>query len=379
MVRFRSGPVARIVGAGIGLLALWLVVATGARAAGTVTLEGYVWGASLEGGTQITVHRGEGATVRIDEYPNLTATAAADGYWTLEVPDRANITPCTEYEGHHPMCDQTFFTRGRDLNQVNFQMVENLIGSVLAAASGAETITLPSGVKRVKQCAIVSTFFEKEKRSYLDFQDFLDDMPHGIAGARAEAAPTAGGTPLAGPIYYNESVIPQTDLIESSRDGGVMWVNIPPGTYTVTATHSTARFSQFQATCRDGRLINANPPWGLYEMARTEEPNPAVLPGPGPGSRLEARVTAAKVVRSGHRRQVRVRIRTTEPVTARVSVMQGRQHTSVKSELRRSGLVRLPLNASFRAGSLRAVVTITDRNRNRSRTNLRLYAPKSRP
>lgn len=64
-----------------------------------------------------------------------------------------------------------------------------------------------------------------------------------------------------------------------------MWPNVPEGVYTITASHPTKRMASFRATCASGRIINANPPWGLYELDPGEETNPAALapPEPTPG------------------------------------------------------------------------------------------------
>ncbi len=47
---------------------------------------------------------------------------------------------------------------------------------------------------------------------------------------------------------------------------------MPAGVYTIAAHDPVTRFASFVATCRPGRVVNANPPWGLYELAL---PNPA--------------------------------------------------------------------------------------------------------
>ena len=354
--------------------AIWFFGASPATAAKTVTMEGHVWGASLEG-IEIVTHRGSGATVYIAERPKLRTTAAEDGYWSLEVPDGMNITPCAELDGHHPMCVQTFFTRGRNLNQVNFQMVVDLIAGLLGTLSGGEMVKGPGGSPRVKECAIVSTFFEKEKRSFPDFQDYLEAMPHGVAGATAVATSEKGKV-LPGPIYYNEMVMPDRSFTASSRDGGVMWVDIPPGVYTITSSHPTARFAPFQATCRKGRLINANPPWGLYEMARTEEPNPAVLPA-DKDETVSGRVLAAKVVRASKRRVLRVKVKAGEKLTARIEARQGKRRVTRRSNLKTGRrTISIPLNKNFKSGSLRTKITLIDKAGNREASVTRLNVPK---
>jgi hypothetical protein len=54
----------------------------------------------------------------------------------------------------------------------------------------------------------------------------------------------------------------------SSIDGGVVWTRVPAGVYRVRAHHPSTRFASFVATCRPGRVVNANPPWGLHELGR---------------------------------------------------------------------------------------------------------------
>ena len=41
---------------------------------------------------------------------------------------------------------------------------------------------------------------------------------------------------------------------------------MPSGVYTVKARKAGTRFASFDATCEPGRVVNANPPWGLHEL-----------------------------------------------------------------------------------------------------------------
>jgi|GEM_PF-695497 len=356
----RFTALASLLAVAVGALAL----STPARAADTVTLKGHVWGASLDG-YSIVAHRGGGATVYIAERPELRTTAAEDGSWSLEVPDGEDITPCADLAGHHETCNQTYFTRGRDLSQVNFQMVDFQIATILGQFSGGELVPDENGNPRVKRCAIVSTFYEKEKRSFLDFQDFLDAAPHGVAGATAQATGKDGQT-LQGPIYFNEMVLPDHSRTDSSRDGGVMWVEVPPGVYTITSSHPTDRFAPFQATCEDGRLVNASPPWGLYEMYGTEEPNPAVLPKDDPADEiLDARVQSAKVVKKGKNRRLKVKVLAGEKVAVEVTARQGKAGATRKANLARNGTVTVKLGARFKGGSAKVNVKLRDQAGNR--------------
>jgi len=73
-----------------------------------------------------------------------------------------------------------------------------------------------------------------------------DRLPHGDPGATVTVSP--GSDAYIGPIYFNESVIPDLAQPDVSVDGGVTWLNMPRNqTYSVTAekegvNYDTVRF-----------------------------------------------------------------------------------------------------------------------------------------
>ena len=214
-----------------------------------------------------------GASVRIAELPGLAATTGADGTYDLEVPDGTRITPYVEAAGHHGIHLQTFVTAGKDIERANFQIPSDAVYSGLAALLG---VPLDENGDP-EQCVVVSTFSTAAIRD-LSFAEFVAYGAHGVAGATASSKPT-----LPGPIYFNSSVIPDPSLTESSDDGGVIWLDVPKGVYRFHAEHPSERFADFVATCKPGRLVNANPPQGLYELR----------PGEKADSRVRARLTSA--------------------------------------------------------------------------------------
>lgn len=197
-----------------------------------------------------------GATIRVAERPRLRATTRADGTYRLRVPARGRVTPYIEMPGYHTIHLQTFRMRGRSLRNVNFQTPTDAVYRALAAL--LEVPLTPSG--DIEQCAIVSTFSTRAVRD-LSFDAFTAFGAHGVAGATATASP-----PLPPPIYFNDHVIPDRAQERSSIDGGVIWTRVPSGVYRIRAHHPGTRFASFTATCRPGRVVNANPPWGLYEL-----------------------------------------------------------------------------------------------------------------
>jgi hypothetical protein len=113
---------------------------------------------------------------------------------------------------------------------------------------------------------IVTTASARNVRG-VDFETFRERTPHGVAGATAHAKPA-----LPDAVYFNDQVIPDRSRTETSGDGGIVWTEVPKGTYRVITESPSTRFASFLATCKPGRIVNANPPWGAYELVGKEKP-----------------------------------------------------------------------------------------------------------
>jgi hypothetical protein len=204
-----------------------------------------------------------GARIRVAERPRLGATTRRNGSYDLAVPDHAAITPYIIAPGYHTIYLQTFHSDGENLERVNFQTPTE--GVYRAFASLLHVPLRPGG--ELRDCAIVSTFSTRNVRD-LSFRGFIAYGAHGVAGATAFATPA-----LPGPTYFNESVLPDPAQRSSSVDGGVVWTRVPAGVYRIRASHPSTRFASFVATCTRGRVVNANPPWGLHELGRAMPAN----------------------------------------------------------------------------------------------------------
>jgi hypothetical protein len=292
-----------------------------------------------------------GATIRIAELPGRSATSGPDGTYDLAVPDGTRITPYADAPGHHRIHLQTLVTTGRDLERVNVQIPTEGIYRALAALLG---VALDADGE-LTRCAIVSTFANAAVRE-LSFADFVAFGAHGVAGATARTFPR-----LPSPVYFNESVIPDRSRTESSIDGGVIWPEVPAGRYLVAGDHPTERFARFQATCRPGRIVNANPPQGLYQLR--------------PGERLDVGVRAATLERAYRtargRHVVRVRVRPREYVSLRVELRRRGQRIAATATPRvgayspRARSVRLALPRGVAPRGVRILTILEDAAGNR--------------
>jgi hypothetical protein len=271
----------------VAAMSLALLVPSAAASAKTVHLRGTAY----EFNNTDTLLGG--ATIRVAEYPRLRAKTKADGTYDLAVPDHARVTPYIVAAGHHTIYLQTFRTAGEDLLRVNFQTPTDGIYRALAAL-----LTVPLDDQgEIRQCAIVSTFSTRNVRD-LGFRQFTGYGAHGVAGATAFASPS-----LPAPTYFNDDVIPDPAQPRSSIDGGVIWTGVPTGVYRLRARHPSTRFASFVATCKPGRVVNANPPWGFHELGK-------VMP---------ATVSTRWVMSGGELRLRRLRV-TKLPAGARVRV-----------------------------------------------------------
>lgn len=241
-------------------LLLSLLIPASAAAEGSVTISGKAYKFNHMD-TPIP-----GATIRVRELPDVSATTDAVGDYVLTVPDDTTVTPYIDPpDGYNQIDLQTFHTRGQDIVNANFQTPADAEYNGLRGLLG-----VPAGPDgRPTECVIVTTASARNVRD-VDYQTFWDRTPHGVPGATSIEFPE-----LDGPIYFNEMVIPDGTKTETSEDGGIIWTRVPTGTYRIVTLSPTTRFASFLATCEPGRVVNANPPWGAYELSPGEKDVPA--------------------------------------------------------------------------------------------------------
>lgn len=191
------------------------------------------------------------AAVSILELPDTT-TVDADGHFVFPaLPAGASATFVFTAEGYPTTYTKTFTlpNAGETLERVTFQVPDNATYDLLAGI--VDIVPDPA------TCQIATTVTRVGKSVY-------DPGAHGEDAATVTIDPALPAE--AGPIYFNESVIPDRDLVETSADGGVLFVNVPAGSYTLTATKAGVEFEVIDVVCEGGVLVNASPPNGLQAL-----------------------------------------------------------------------------------------------------------------
>ena len=193
----------------------------------------------------------EGAEVSILERPEMRVTTGADGHFRFDGLDSGSeVTLVLDHPDYHLIQTATQQVEDADIERVTFQAVTPDTYSALAAL-------LMITPDEENACQMVTTITRVGKSVY-------DDGAHGLGGATVALDP-----PLAedhGPIYFNTAVVPQRGLTESSEDGGVLYIQVPPGDYLWTATKPGVTFTSLKMKCRPGVLLNASPPKGLQAL-----------------------------------------------------------------------------------------------------------------
>jgi hypothetical protein len=287
-----------------------------------------------------------GSTIRVREYPKLSATTDGNGDYSLAVPDGATVTPYIEPPAGYNQIDlQTFHARGEPIVNANLQGPGDPEYNGLAAL-----LSVPFGPDgRPQQCANVTTASARNVRG-VPYETFHERTPHGVAGATAHGVPA-----LPPPVYFNDSVIPDTTQTETSGDGGIIWTEVPAGAYRVITGSTTTRFASFLATCEPGRIVNANPPWGAYELSPGEKPLGAGVVAGG--------LTKVGKGRKAGRRLVTVHVETAERLQAKVSLRQkGKAVARTRKPSFRAPNDKLPMrvSAGAKAGRAKLSVKLTD-------------------
>lgn len=203
-----------------------------------------------------------GATVTVLEQPDFVTTTAEDGSWSLSVPNGRPATFVLEHPDHAPYQTATLDIAG-DMERVTFQAPTWDMVDLLAGMADVE--------RDPERCQIAATVTRRGHSLYDS-----DGLSHGEPGATVTIAPPPPDAD--GPIYFNlvmaQVIYPDRALEATSEDGGVLFLNVTPGEYVLSASKEGATVADSRIVCRPGWIANASPPWGLQVLEGGLEPRP---------------------------------------------------------------------------------------------------------
>ncbi len=195
--------------------------------------------------------RVEGADITVLEHPGMLATTGADGHFEFPgLEEGSEVTLVLDHPDYHPIQTGTIRLGAAGAERVTFQSVTWDIYDAFAAV-------LEIVPDEANACQMVTTVTRVGKSIY-------DSGAHGEDNATVTLAPAL--PELHGPVYFNAAVIPDRSLGDTSADGGVLHLQVPPGEYVWTAHKFKAIFTRIKMKCRVGFLVNASPPWGLQRQ-----------------------------------------------------------------------------------------------------------------
>lgn len=191
--------------------------------------------------------RVSGAFIYVLERPELHMTTGPDGHFEFTgLAIGSEISLRLQRARYAPIQTGTVTLGDAGAERVTFQAVSTSMYNALAAI--VEITPDPT------RCQLVTTVTRIGRSVY-------DTGAHGEADVVVTIDPPLPAEH--GPVYFNASVVPERTLTMTSDDGGVLYTNVPPGTYTLTGTKAGAVFTTVKAKCEAGWLVNASPPWGL--------------------------------------------------------------------------------------------------------------------
>ncbi len=209
----------------------------------------------------------EGAEVYLAEYPNQRQEIAPDGLFRFEnLPDHSPVTVGLDHPDFYPSLTATLSIGTEDLEGVTFQGVTWAIAEFLGLMLGLD----PYDTSVCSMVVTVTAMGENQDSVYAP----------GEPGVVVQIDPPV--PPDHGPVYFNTSVVPDSDLTQTTTDGGVIVAGVQPGTYTWTATKEGLVFDPLQMTCIGGALTNGSPPYGL----QAQLPCSSALPYGGASCKL---------------------------------------------------------------------------------------------
>ncbi|MCA9640276.1 MAG: carboxypeptidase regulatory-like domain-containing protein [Polyangiaceae bacterium] len=217
--------------------------------------------ASVEGDVlafldEVGGERVSGATVSVLEHPEMQVVTGDDAHFRFDgLRVGSDVTLVVEHPNFKTTQTATLQLTEKGIHPFAIQVVSK---GIFTALSGL----VPTPVNEAENCVVASTVARMGGSLYVHLRQGMADVSVSLS-----PAPPAGS----GPIYFDENVLPAVDQPATSKDGGVLFYNVPPGDYVMSATRANTLFNQVRFHCRAGVIVNAGPPDGL--LANVPDPD----------------------------------------------------------------------------------------------------------
>ena len=189
-----------------------------------------------------------GAKVSVLEHPEISVVTGDDAHFQLDglVPG-SEATLVMEHPTFHTTQTATFVVGPQGIDPFTIQAVPTKLFQALSAV-------IQTPLQEDKYCAIAATVTRLGGSLYANLRQ-------GEVGATVTLTPPVPAA--SGPIYFNEFVIPDPMATVTSKDGGVVFINVPPGDYTLSAQKPNVTFRPIKLKCSAGMIVNGGPPLGV--------------------------------------------------------------------------------------------------------------------
>lgn len=220
----------------------------GGAAGRTTSVSGSAFNFGPTGGAVV------GGEVTILELPDFVTHTDEGGGFALDgLPAGRDASFVLRAEGRPEIQTATFPLGVEPLDGVTFQSPDDTMVTLLSILVGA--------APRADRCQLAATVTRANP-------ELVAGKTHGEPGATVTIDPPPAEAD--GPIYFNlvtwNVIWPDRRLAATSDDGGVLYVNVTPGTYRLRAHKEGVAFRDVTLTCRAGVVVNAAPPWGLQAL-----------------------------------------------------------------------------------------------------------------
>lgn len=199
-----------------------------------------------------------GAKVWVLENPEKSAITGPDAHFEIDGLDvGSEVTLVMEHPDFHTTQTGTFVLGEHGIHPFTIQAVSTALFNALSSI-------VPNPPQEDTTCSIATTVTRSGGSLYVHLRQ-------GEPGTSVTLTPAVPAE--SGPIYFNESVVPDLKQTSTSIDGGVVFANVPPGDYTLSGSKPGLVFQPVKLKCRIGLLVNAGPPLGV--LAHVVDPDPA--------------------------------------------------------------------------------------------------------